>query len=42
MNAEWGMRSAELPGKVVRVLTPLLTFRIPHSPFRICRLEHGT
>src|SRR5439155_5173082 len=34
-NAECGMRNAELQGKVVRVTTLALTFRIPHCEFRI-------
>ena len=37
-NAECGMRNAELQGKVVRVTTLALTFRIPHSEFRIPHL----
>src|SRR5438445_9547588 len=34
-NAECRMRNAERPGKVVRVTTPTLLFRIPHSALRI-------
>ncbi len=33
-SAEFGMRNAELNGKVARGMTLTLTFRIPHSPFR--------
>jgi len=33
MNAECGVRSAELMGKVVRGVTLPFTFRIPHSAF---------
>src|SRR5213596_2677604 len=34
-NAECGMRSAEFQGRVVRLTTLTLTFRIPHSALRI-------
>ena len=34
-NAECGVRNAESKGKVVRLTTPTLTFRIPHFAFRI-------
>ena len=34
-NAECGMRNAELNGWVVHVTTLAVTFRIPHSQFRI-------
>ncbi len=34
MNAECGMRNAELNGRVVWIVTPPLKFRIPHSAFR--------
>src|SRR5881275_2812415 len=33
MNAEFGMRNAELNWEVARRATLPLTFRIPHSPF---------
>src|SRR5213083_1748648 len=33
-NAECGMRSAEFQGRVVRLTTITLTFRIPHSTLR--------
>src|SRR2546422_874978 len=34
-NAECGMRIAEFQRRVVRLTTPTLTFRIPHSALRI-------
>jgi len=34
MNAECGMRSAELMGKVDHIVTLPCAFRIPHSAFR--------
>jgi len=34
-NAECGMGNAELKGKVAREMTLTLTFRTPHSEFRI-------
>ena len=41
MNAECGMRNAELMGKVLRIVTLPFKFRIPHSPFRNCWRESG-
>ncbi len=35
MNAECGMRNAEFQWEVIRSVTLTLTFRIPHSTFRI-------
>src|SRR5437899_1301311 len=40
-NAECGMRSAEFPGRVVRLTTLTLTFRIPHSTLRIEYIPHS-
>jgi hypothetical protein len=35
MSVECGMRNAEFRGKVDRIVTPTVTFRIAHSAFRI-------
>src|SRR5437016_9563692 len=40
-NAEFGMRSAEFQGRVVRLTTLTLTFRIPHSALRIEYIPHS-